>query len=124
MQTTTTHTLLRKKTKHNRHLHHFICIISHFISQLKMDTTARSTAHDARRNNAHRPPLGPLDENKLPTVAVKLKMMKTLPRIPHPLSLNVLPFPINKWSTTSHLIKGIVMGYKGAHHFISPLLLS
>ena len=78
-----------------------------------MDTIPRSTAHDAWRDNAHRPTLSPLDDNKLPSVAIKLKMKTTLPRIPHPLSLNVLPSSINKWSTTSHPIKGFVIGYMG-----------
>jgi len=84
---------------------------SHFISQLKVDALPSSTAHDAR-DNAHRPPLGPLEDNILPSVAVKLKTKKTLPRLPHPLSINVLPSPINKWSTTSHPTQGFVMGYK------------
>ena len=44
-----------------------------------------------------------------------LKTKKPLPRLPHPLSLNVLPLPVNKWSATSHHIREQVMGYKGAH---------
>ena len=39
---------------------------------------------------------------------------KTLLRLPHPLSLNVLVSPTNKWSATSHPIRGWIMGYKGA----------
>ena len=39
---------------------------------------------------------------------------KTLPRLPHPLSLNILVSPINNWSATSHPIRGWIMGYKGA----------
>ncbi len=78
-----------------------------------MDAIPCSIAHDARRDNAHRPTLGPLNDNTLPSAAVKLKTKTTLPRIPHPLSLNVLPSPINKWSTTSHRIKKFVMGYIG-----------
>jgi hypothetical protein len=74
-----------------------------------MDAIPRSTAHDAWRDNAHHPPLGlgPLDDNKLPTVAVKLKTKNTLPRIPYPLSLNILLFPINKWSTPATPLKDL-----------------
>jgi hypothetical protein len=54
-----------------------------------------------------------------PSTTVKTK--KALPHLPHPLSLNVLPSPVNKWSATSHPIRGLVMGYKGTpisyHHF-------
>ena len=39
---------------------------------------------------------------------------KTLPRLPHPLSPNVLVSPTNKWSATSHPIRGWIMGYRGA----------
>ena len=64
-------------------------------------------------DNIYHPPLGLLSDNKLPSTATKPKPKKALPQLHHPLSLNVLPSPINKWSTTSHPIKGLVMGYKG-----------
>jgi hypothetical protein len=76
-----------------------------------MDALPRSTAHDVH-DNALRPPLGLLDNNKLPSTTVKLKTKKSLSRLPHPLSLNVLPSLTNKWSATSHPVKGFVIGYK------------
>ena len=44
-----------------------------------------------------------------------LKTRKPLSRLPHPLRLNVLPSSVNKWSATSHPIRGQVMGYRGTH---------
>ena len=77
-----------------------------------MYTLPCPTAHDAH-NNTQRPPLSPLDNNKFPSTATELKTKKPLPGLPHPLSLNILPSPTNKWSGTSQPIKGFVMGYKG-----------
>ena len=85
-----------------------------------MDALPCSNAHGVR-DNTHRPPLASLNDNSLRSTATKLKTKKTLPCLPHPLSLNVLPSPVNKWSATSHPIRGLVMGYKGTpisyHHF-------
>jgi hypothetical protein len=61
------------------------------------------------------PPLALLNNNeqKLTGATTKLKTKKNLPRLLHPLSLNVLPSPTNKWSATTHPIKGYVLGYLG-----------
>jgi hypothetical protein len=77
-----------------------------------MDALPCSNTHGVR-DNTHRPPLASLNDNKLPSTATKPKPKKTLPRLPHPLSLNVLSSPINKWSAISHPIRGWIMGYKG-----------
>jgi hypothetical protein len=38
-------------------------------------------------------------------------------RLPHPCSLNVLPSPTNKWSATTHPVKGWSFGFLGHHIF-------
>jgi hypothetical protein len=85
-----------------------------------MDSLPCPTAHDAH-NTASRPPLGPLNKQQPSSTVTKLKTKKTLTHLPHPLSLNVLPSPTNKWSATTHPIKGYVLGYLGFtisyHHF-------
>jgi hypothetical protein len=54
--------------------------------------------------------IAPSTANKAPK---KIKMKKL--RLPHPCSLDVLPSPIDKWSTTTHPIKAWVIGYLGYH---------
>jgi hypothetical protein len=73
-----------------------------------------------------RPPLAPIinvtpsnnddkqQDNPTQLVA-KLKTMKL--RLPHPSSLDVLPSPTNKWSATTHPIKGLSFGFLGYHIF-------
>jgi hypothetical protein len=85
-----------------------------------MDALPCSNANSVR-DNIHHPPLASLNNNRLWSTATKLKTKKTLPCLPHPLSLNVLPSPVNKWSATSHPIRGLIMVYMGIpishHHF-------
>ncbi len=48
----------------------------------------------------------------------KTTMIKTMMLcLPHPKSLDVLPSPTNKWSATTHLIKGWTYGFLGYHIF-------
>ncbi len=63
------------------------------------------------------PPLLPLNMNVAPSTADKApKKIKTKKlRLPHPCSLDVLPSPIDKWSTTTRPIKAWVIGYLGYH---------
>jgi hypothetical protein len=85
-----------------------------------MDALPCSNAHGVR-DDIHHPPLASLNDNRLWSTTTKLKTKETLPRLPHPLSLNVFPLPVNKWSATSHPIRGLIMGYKripiSYHHF-------
>jgi hypothetical protein len=60
-----------------------------------MDSLLHPTAHDVH-DTASRPPLGPLNKQELSSTVTKLKTKKTLPHLPHPLSLNVLPSLTNK----------------------------
>ena len=50
----------------------------------------------------------PADNNKLNTKKL---------RLPHPCSLDVLPSPTNKWSATTHSVKGWSFGFLGYHIF-------
>ena len=52
---------------------------------------------------------------QLSTKPPRSKMMKLC--LPHPKSLDVLPSPTNKWSATTHPIKGWTYGFFGYHIF-------
>ena len=65
-----------------------------------------------------REPLLPLNTNVTsatdkPTEKIKIKKKKL--HLPHPCSLDVLPFSTDKWSATTHPIKALVVGYLGYH---------
>ncbi len=90
----------------------------------KMSSSAQET-EPACQTLQDRPPLASL-ENVAPSPADKhrasavdktttIKTMKL--RLPHPKSLDVLPSPTNKWSATTHLIKGWTYGFFGYHIF-------
>jgi hypothetical protein len=59
------------------------------------------------------PLLAPLNNNEQKMTNTTKTKMKKLPHLPHPLSLNVLVLATNKWSATTHPIKGYVIGYLG-----------
>ncbi len=81
------------------------------------DTLPHSTTHDKRNADPlpSHPPLALLNNNEQKPTGdtTKLKTKKNLPYLLHPLSLNVLPSLTNKWSATTHPIKGYVLGYLG-----------
>jgi hypothetical protein len=53
------------------------------------------------------------------------KLKTKILHLPHPSSLDVLPSPTDKWSTTTHPIKACVVGYLGPwlSHLLQTLLL-
>jgi len=53
--------------------------------------------------------LPPGQTQMLPQLALKIKTMPLC--LPHPCSLDVLPSPTNKWSATTHPIKGEIFGF-------------
>ena len=53
------------------------------------------------------PPPGQMQT--LPQLTSKIKKMRL--RLPHPCIFDVLPSPINKWSATTHPIKGEIFGF-------------
>ncbi len=54
--------------------------------------------------------------NNKPTMTnTTLKTIKLC--LPHPCSLDVLPSPTNKWSMTTHQVRGWAYGYLGYHIF-------
>ena len=65
--------------------------------------TAPSSNDDKKQNNYTQPP------------TEKLKTMKL--RLPHPSSLDAPPSSTNKWSATTHPIKGLSFGHIGYHIF-------
>jgi hypothetical protein len=71
-----------------------------------MDALPFSNAYRVRDNIHNRSPLTSLNDNKLPSTATKPQPKTAPPRLPHPLSLNVLASLINKWSPVSHPIQG------------------
>ena len=67
------------------------------------------------QDNSTLPPPTPNDAPPLNDKTTDNKISKTTVHLPHPCSLQVLPSPTDKWSATTHPIKGRIVGYHEYH---------
>ena len=91
-----------------------------------MSNTSPPNSNNGNCAPQTRPPLAPItnvtspnndnkQQEKTTQLTAKLKTMKL--HLPHPNSLDVLPSPTDKWSATTHPIKGFSFGFLGYHIF-------